>query len=145
MILLLVAGMVNCLLGLSGNVVGMTGHATWNLINSVTVAGINFVLNWILITAYGLIGAALATCIASIIVIIMLMVEINYLVNVRICLRLIYKPFLAILPPLVFIILFQNRLNLLVYRIIAGVLILGVYVLLLKLLKFKGRKSESQK
>ncbi len=105
MIMLLVPGLLACTVGLSGNILVMTGHSMWNLINSVTIAFANIFFNYFLIPPFGLWGAALATAIASTIVSIMQLIEMYKLVGVKILIKKIYKPYLAILPGLIFTVL----------------------------------------
>ena len=65
MLWLLVPPILSCSVGLAGNIIVMTGHSTWNLINSVSVALLNVIFNYLLIPQYGLLGAAYATALAA--------------------------------------------------------------------------------
>lgn len=98
MLLLVVPPLLSCTFGLAGNIVVMTGHSLWNLINSLTVTFINVSLNYVLIPQFGIMGAAVATAAASAIISAMQMVEAHLLVGTHILIRKIYKPFLAIIP-----------------------------------------------
>jgi O-antigen/teichoic acid export membrane protein len=101
MLVLLIPPLLSCAVGLGGNILVMTGHSFWNLTNSLTVAGLNALLNYFLIPAYGLVGAALATALASAMVSSMYLTEIYFLVKAHLILKRIYKPYLAALPGLV--------------------------------------------
>ncbi len=105
MLLLLVPPLLSCSVGLAGNIIVMTGHSVWNLVNSVSVAGLNLGLNYWLIPkfmmygdAYGLVGAALATAIAATLISIAQLVEARMLIGARILIGQVYKPWLAAIP-----------------------------------------------
>lgn len=95
MVLLLTAPLLSCIFGLAANIVVMTGHAKWNLINSLVMAGFNIALNFVLIPRYGIIGAAAATGIASLLVTTMTVVEARVLVGAKLLFDQVYKPLLA--------------------------------------------------
>jgi O-antigen/teichoic acid export membrane protein len=59
-----VGQMVNAMVGPVGLVLSMTGRQKLNLVNSVVLAGVNIVLNIIMIPRYGIAGAGLATAIS---------------------------------------------------------------------------------
>lgn len=99
MLVLLGLPLLSCTFGIAGNIVVMTGHSLWNLVNSVTVAGLNAVLNYFMIPNWGLMGAATASLVASAVVTTMQIVEANRLVGVRLDLRRIWKPYGAALAP----------------------------------------------
>jgi O-antigen/teichoic acid export membrane protein len=99
MLLLLAPPLFSCCCGLAGNVIVMTGHSGWNLINSTTVAVVNVALNLLLIPRYGIIGAAMATVIASAVISAMQLVEAKKLLGVVLIPARIYKPYLAIALP----------------------------------------------
>ncbi len=96
MAVLLVAPLLSCALGLAGNVIIYTGHSTWTLANSVTVAGLNTGLNWILIPRFGLLGAASATAMATTCIMVLQMVELRLLEGVGLRWRYVYKPFIGL-------------------------------------------------
>ncbi|MGV8074691.1 MAG: oligosaccharide flippase family protein [Syntrophobacteraceae bacterium] len=98
MILLLIPPILSCTFGLAGNILVMTGHSLWNLINSLTIVGVAALLNIVLIPRFGLIGAALSTVTAATIVSAMQLTESYFFVSSRISIHKIYKPYLAILP-----------------------------------------------
>jgi O-antigen/teichoic acid export membrane protein len=99
MLLLLVPPLLSVTCGLAGNIIVMTGHSMWNLLNSTTVAVVNVLLNLVMIPRYGLIGAVVATVIASTIMSAMQLIEAKTLLNVALIVRQIFKPYVAILPP----------------------------------------------
>lgn len=99
MLLLLLPPLLSCTFGIAGNIVVMTGHSAWNLVNSVTVAALNALLNYLMIPHWGLMGAAAATLAASVVVITMQLVEADRLVGARLDLGRVWKPYAAVLPP----------------------------------------------
>ena len=71
--------LVNSAVGPSAYVVLMTGHQYLNMINQWLLGGLNIILNYLLITQYGLIGAALATALVLILINALRIVEVWYL------------------------------------------------------------------
>jgi O-antigen/teichoic acid export membrane protein len=131
MLLLLIPPVLSCCFGLAGNIVVMTGHAKWNLFNSVTAGGLNAVLNYLLIPRYGLMGAAAATVTASVIVTALQLIEARYLVEARLSPSLIYKPYLAVLMSGAAVWVISGLLPLdgaLWARIAAAACALGIYI-----------------
>ena len=80
---------------LAGNIVVMTGYSGYALMNSLLVGSINFGLNLLLIPEYGLIGAALASSIATLSITILENIEAKYLAKMNFVFKTIYKPHLA--------------------------------------------------
>lgn len=62
--LLAVGEIINAVVGPVGHVLTMTGRQKLNLVNSIALAGLNIVLNIIMIPRWGISGAALATAIS---------------------------------------------------------------------------------
>jgi O-antigen/teichoic acid export membrane protein len=98
MLLLLVPPVLSCSFGLAGNIVVMTGHSMWNLVNSLSAAALNVLLLWLLIPPFGIVGAATASLFASSVITIAQLVEARALVGARLVWGKIYKPFAAALP-----------------------------------------------
>lgn len=67
LILVAVGNLAKVITGQSGSMNSMTGHTKVNLVTSVVTFVINVVLNLILIPKHGIIGAAIATLVSSII------------------------------------------------------------------------------
>lgn len=88
---LLILPYLDCSFGLAGNVITMTGHSKISLINSLTIGIINVGLNLVLIPKYGLLGAALASAIASGIMAVLLLSEMRFFLGIPLRLRFIYK------------------------------------------------------
>tara|TARA_R110002126_G_scaffold19675_3_gene73838 strand:+ start:12372 stop:13850 length:1479 start_codon:yes stop_codon:yes gene_type:complete len=84
-----------CSFSLAGNVVAMTGHSKLNLMNSVIVATTNTVLNLILIPKFGIIGAAVASAIAMLILNTFEVIEAQIVASTRLYLRDIVRPHLS--------------------------------------------------
>jgi O-antigen/teichoic acid export membrane protein len=61
LILLLVAQLANCFVGPSGHLLMMTDHQYVSLFNQVSSGVLNAILNYVFITSFGIVGAALAT------------------------------------------------------------------------------------
>lgn len=97
-LLLLAVPLISCACGTAGNIIVMTGHSLWNLLNSFLVTGLNFVLNLLLIPPYGLMGAALATFISSTVVAILQLIEVQALVSAHLDPKRVLAPLLAALP-----------------------------------------------
>jgi O-antigen/teichoic acid export membrane protein len=95
MVLLAAGAFLGCAFGLAGNIIAMTGRSTLNLVNSIVVAALSFGLNWLLIPRMGLLGAALATVIATFASVTIKTIQIYLLYRIRLTLRPIYKPYIA--------------------------------------------------
>ncbi len=93
---LLVTSFINCAYGLAGNCMMFTGHTGWTLTNSVIVAALNTGLAWLLIPAYGLLGAAVATVIAVALVSAAQIVELHLLERVTLRWRDVAGPHLGL-------------------------------------------------
>jgi O-antigen/teichoic acid export membrane protein len=99
MLWLLVLPLLSCGFGLAGNIVVATGHSGYNLLNSFAVFGANLGFNWLLIPRYGMVGAAMASAFALLLISIAQLVEAGLLTGARLPPRLIYKPYLAVIVP----------------------------------------------
>lgn len=96
MAILLVSPFLSCAMGMAGNCIVWTRHSTWNLINSLSVAGIGTALNWVMIPHWGLTGAALATIAASTIVSLAQVAELYVLEKTYIRPSAVYKPWIGL-------------------------------------------------
>lgn len=67
LILVASGSLIGVVTGQSGSMNAMTGHSKFNMISSVTTFVVNIVLNIILIPGYGIIGAAVATLVSTVI------------------------------------------------------------------------------
>jgi O-antigen/teichoic acid export membrane protein len=97
MLLLLIPPLLSCAFGLAGNCIVYTGHSLYNLLNSVTVALFNTAFNYLLIPRFGLIGAALATAVASTLITVLQLIELRALEHVSLRAAAIYKPLVGLL------------------------------------------------
>ncbi len=61
LIVLSIAQFINCVTGSVGQNLAMTGKQTIEMLNNIAMVVINIILNYFLILAYGVIGAAIAT------------------------------------------------------------------------------------
>jgi O-antigen/teichoic acid export membrane protein len=92
MVLLIGGALFGCVTGLAGNTLVSTGHTAWTLFNSVLVAVVNTGLNLWLIPRFGLMGAALATVVAIVVVSLLQMAELRTLEGVSIVWRRVTQP-----------------------------------------------------
>jgi len=97
MLWLLVTPLLSCMLGLAGNCIVYTGHSSYNLLNSVSVAVLNTGFNYLMIPRWGLTGAAIATATASALVTALQLLELRLLEGVSLRPNAIYKPCLGLL------------------------------------------------
>jgi len=138
MLLLLIPPLLSCTVGLAGNILVMTGNSLWNLINSLSAFGLTLLANYLLIPKFGLMGAASATVIASLIVSSMQLVETYMIVGARILISKIYKPYLAaILSTLTLFILSKITGSYLITKIPVMLIVLVVFAFTMYWLKFE--------
>jgi len=97
MLILLIPPLLSCAFGLAGNCIVYTGHSAYNLFNSITVAVFNTGFNYLLIPRFGLVGAAVATAVASSLITGLQLIELRALERVTLRLGAIYKPLLGLL------------------------------------------------
>lgn len=90
--LLLAVPILVCGLGLSGNIIVMSGYSGWNVLNSVAAAILNLALNLWLIPIHGLFGAALATFLATAFVQGLMVLELRWLLNVSVAPAQLIRP-----------------------------------------------------
>ncbi|MDR9416337.1 MAG: oligosaccharide flippase family protein [Gracilimonas sp.] len=110
MLFLLPVPYIYCSFSLAGNIVTMTGHSMYALMNSILIATINVALNFLLIPKYGLAGAAMASSLATFSITILENIEARYLANAKLHFKTVYKPHLAgiISAMLVFLVFWFN-------------------------------------
>lgn len=92
---LAVPPLLSCAFGLAGNVIVMTGHSRWNLLNAILTAVTTVALAFAFIPRWGLVGAAAATALSSLVVSGLQVVEVKRLVGVGVAMGLLYKPLVA--------------------------------------------------
>lgn len=80
---------------LAANIVVMTGHSKYVLLNSFLITILNISLNIVFIPLYGLTGAALASSIATFFISLLEMFEARKLAQAKLNFKTIYKPHLA--------------------------------------------------
>lgn len=97
MLWLLVPPFLSCAYGLAGNCIVYTGHTTWTLFNSLLVAGLNTLFNWWMIPIWGLAGSAAATAIASLLVALLQVVELQKLEKVHLRWSAVWHPHVGML------------------------------------------------
>lgn len=84
-----------CSFSLAGNIVAMTGHSKLTLINSFVVSITNILLNLFLIPIFGVVGAALASTVATLLLHSFELGEARWAAKAHLYLKDIYKPHLA--------------------------------------------------
>jgi O-antigen/teichoic acid export membrane protein len=77
MVFLVMVPLLDCIFGMAGNIIAMSGYSGWNLFNAILVAALNAALNYLLIPLWGLVGAALASVIATLLVVLLQLLEAN--------------------------------------------------------------------
>ncbi|MBL4636495.1 MAG: polysaccharide biosynthesis C-terminal domain-containing protein [Kofleriaceae bacterium] len=92
---LLLLPYLDCSFGLAGNVITMTGHSRLSLYNSLAIGTVNVGINTILIPEYGLLGAAIASAIASLLMVALMLSELRYILKMPLQVAYIYKPHVA--------------------------------------------------
>lgn len=137
MVILALRPVFNSGFGISGNIIVMTGHSLWNLFNSVTVAILNVALNALLIPRYGLLGAAWATAISSLIVTGLQLIELYALLRVRSLLQRLYKPYLAAVPGAIAVVFYASATTPILQRSLACAGALIAYGMLLVLFRIE--------
>lgn len=109
MILLLIPALLNCSIGLAGNLMAMTGHSLWNLTNSLAIAGASVLFNALLIPRYGILGAAGASALAGTLIYSLVLLEARFVVGAALAWKRIYKPLLAVVPAIVLTLVFTSQ------------------------------------
>jgi O-antigen/teichoic acid export membrane protein len=136
MLVLLVPPLLSCGFGIAGNVMVMSGYSLLNLLNSVTVAACNCLFNALLIPRFGLLGAAVATLLASACLSCLQLVETRYFLKARVFWGMIYQPYLAALPVIALLLLFSalSLPDTFMVRLTETFLSLAVYLVTLTML-----------
>jgi len=101
MLVLLIAPVSSCALGLFGNTIGYTGHSRWSLANAFFVAVANTALSYALIPSHGLMGAAIGTAASAIALHLLEVAELRALEGIRFRPRALFHPWVAALPMIV--------------------------------------------
>lgn len=130
MLVLLIPPLLSCSFGLAGNIVVMSGYSLVNLGNSVFVATATLLFNALLIPRFGLMGAAMATMLASTVITLLQLVEARYLIGVRMDWRQLRAPYLAALPTALLLAALPPTAEL-PLRLAEALLAVGVYAALL--------------
>lgn len=134
-LVLLIPPLLSTAFGLAGNSIVFTGHSRFNLLNSVLVAVLNTVFCTLLIPAYGLMGAAVATAIASTLITVLQLVELSWLEGIRLRPSLIYKPHAGLAVGVLVLLVTWDPATLPVAQraALAGSLLLGYLLMMLAL------------
>lgn len=135
--ILSIGNLIHDFLGLSGNVILMTGRVRINVINSIVMAVINLVLMPILIQNYGMYGAAIGNFFSIAFLTILTTVETLYILKIHPFDFLLLKPFVATLISAFIIVAFSSwyqlpfyDLTFLIHIIMFAVLYVSVLILL---------------
>lgn len=84
-------------LGLAGNAIVMAGLSRWNLLNTVINVGVTTVAGYLLIPIAGLMGAALATTASGVVGTLLQLVQLRWILGVRLSFGQIAAPNVALL------------------------------------------------
>jgi O-antigen/teichoic acid export membrane protein len=124
-------------LGLAGNLVTYAGRSGWTLTNSALIAVLNTGFCTLLIPRYGLLGAALATALATTLVSSLQMIELRWLEGVAIRVRAVYKPHVGLFVVALAVAALWDPADLpgLPLRIATAFGLIGLYVCVLYLLR----------
>lgn len=133
-LVLLIPPLLSTAFGLAGNCIVFTGHSRFNLLNSVLVAALNTGFCTLLIPPYGLMGAAIATALASSLITILQLVELKWLEGVGLRFAQVYKPHLGLVLGTLLLMAFWDPANLSGVQRAALASTLGVGFLVLMLL-----------
>ncbi len=137
LMLLTAATLIQSFLGTGGPLLTMTGHPRWHLLNAGISLTINIILNIILIPRYGAAGAAMATLISLFMIGVLRVGEVWFLMHIQPFTWVLLKPILAVLISVGVTILLRGVLDgfhTILTLAMAGSLILGVHLLVLRLL-----------
>ncbi len=83
LVVLTIAQFVNCVTGGVGSTLTMTGKQNIEMINNIAMVIINIVLNYFLITAYGVVGAAIATGISIVVINLLRLLEVYFIYKIQ--------------------------------------------------------------
>ncbi len=106
MMILIGVPLLSCSFGLAGNVIIMTGHSGWNLVNSLSIAVLNLLLNWFFIPKWGFSGAAMATFLSSFLISLAQLIEVRKLYDLKYAFfenGKIFLSFIIVLLPFLFL------------------------------------------
>lgn len=126
----------NSVIGLSGQIIGMTGRSKLTFINALLAAMLNVLLNLAFIPKYGMVGAAVGTAISIAAVNVARVVEVFYLERMQMLSAAMLKP-LLVGSASVALILFVRRyliigdglLDILFYSALFGALYFGTLLM----------------
>lgn len=105
-VVLMLPPLLSCTVGLAGNCIVWTRHTAWNLVNSVLNAALNTTLNLALIPTYGVLGAAVATASAALLVSALQLLELYRLEGIALRMKEVGQAYLgfALLLPVVLLV-----------------------------------------
>jgi O-antigen/teichoic acid export membrane protein len=132
---LLIPPFTNCAYGMAGACLMFTGHSRVTLANSFCVAILNTAFTYLLIPRYGMLGAAVATALATSLTTGLQVIELQRLERVAVSLRSIWKPHVGLIVGLLVIGVLWDPVTLPLFGRLAtaGGLALGYCVLMLLL------------
>jgi O-antigen/teichoic acid export membrane protein len=141
--LLSLGQIVDAMVGPIGFILSMTGRQNLNLVNSIALAGLNVVLNVVLIPRYGIAGAGLATSISLALLNIVRVIQVKFLYGFTPFRRDLYKPTLAGLVTLVLFYFIKSGLAWegLIRNLMLCVAFVGVYIVLLYMFGLREEKE----
>tara|TARA_B100001250_G_scaffold235506_1_gene202302 strand:- start:1621 stop:3129 length:1509 start_codon:yes stop_codon:yes gene_type:complete len=145
LILLTLAAFFQTIFGPAGPLLSMSGYTNIVFINSLIAFVLNFILNFILIPNFGLIGAALSTLISMVLLGIARTIEVKIIFNFSFLSRSLLKPIISaifLISIILFIRPFILSYHTLITLLISLFLTLFVYTIFLFLLKLEPEDKD---
>jgi len=132
---LILGWLVHSYLGITGQMITMTGHSKLQLLNNVVMILMNIILNIFLIPEYGMLGAALATSTCIIVTDIVTTLEVRFILNMHPFRKDCWKAPTAGGIGTVFILMFTGLVrinyNTILFTIMIGMLFILIYIALI--------------
>ena len=139
------ATFIQAILGAAGPTLSMTGHTRLVLWNTVAAFVMNFFLNWFLIPAYGIMGAAVATLISLTTIGLVRVIQVQVILKLNFLDRRIIKPLFAgavVATVMIYMKEFIMPFHTLVTLLIAGLLSFSIFSLVMWGLKIEAEDKE---
>jgi O-antigen/teichoic acid export membrane protein len=128
LIILSFGQLINCITGGVGYTLTMTGRQKTELVNSLILAGASLGLNFWLIPIYGALGAAMASCVATVLINVVRILEIYFCMGIASLSKETYKA----VPPVVILFSLMGVINIVAEGAmkitINTILIAGIFV-----------------
>jgi O-antigen/teichoic acid export membrane protein len=140
--ILSIAYLFSPLSNLPNSVIFMSGHSNVTVKNNALSLIIGLILNYLLISRLGIVGAAIASGVTLLIMASIRLLEAHYLIGVHPFSKTLWKPCVAGLISLAFALLFKHSLHLHSYMHVTILFLIGLFVYLVLLFKFRFRDED---